>query len=108
MQPLPGTQKMMFHVEHTPIQILSSLFGCAFEQTKAVRVDQLQRQGVGQLRCSANRLAINSNLVISLFAPRDTHGCMQTTVQFDFGKHRTCLMLVLNNGMQTCAAKGAG
>ena len=62
----------MFHVEHTPIEILATLFRGAFEQTETVWVNQLQWQQLSQLRCAACALPVNAYLVIGLSITRNT------------------------------------
>src|SRR5690606_39143069 len=47
---LPCREKLMFHVEHTPTQVLSTLFRRPFQQPEAVRVRSEERRG-GRERC---------------------------------------------------------
>jgi len=102
----------MFHRGNTPqSRIMSSLFGCAFEQTKAVRVMiNLQSNVSANWRSTCGIVCPSiSNLVISLLAPRDYPWKYADHVQFDFSKTPVhALMLMLNTDADALLAKGAG
>ncbi|MNN98585.1 hypothetical protein D3C81_2180060 [compost metagenome] len=72
LQALPCRHESGFHVEHTPVEKLPANLRCPFKQTKAVRVDQLQRQYLGQLRSATRVLAIDADLELTLTITGDT------------------------------------
>ena len=89
----------MFHVEHTPIEILATLFWGAFEQTETVRVNQLQREQLGELRSTASALPVNAYLVIGLAITRNAEFRGNALNGLQLGKDRATVLLVLNNGL---------
>src|SRR5690606_17108309 len=100
--------KTMFHVEHTPIQILPTLFGSALKQAKTVRVDQLQWQDFGELGGTTCVLAIDTDVVVGLPTASNTNLAGVATRQKNLAKDSTAILLVLNNGLQSGTAEGSG
>src|SRR5690554_7785449 len=74
----------MFHVEHTPIQVLSTLYRRPFQQPEAIRVDQLQGQGRSQFRKAAHLLPIHTDLVIGFLAAGNPNGIGYPAALRDF------------------------
>ena len=64
---------------------------------EAVRVDQLQWQYLGQLRCTARILAVDTDLKLSLTVPRNAQCTVPAFGQFDLAKHGTALQFMLND-----------
>ncbi|MNI86870.1 hypothetical protein D3C81_2058370 [compost metagenome] len=56
-------------MEHTPVEKLSANLRRAFQQSKAIRIDQLQWQDLGQLRGAASILPIDTDLEFPLAIP---------------------------------------
>src|SRR5690606_28573302 len=108
LQALPCREKLMFHVEHTPIQVLSTLFRRSFQQPEAVRVDQLQGQGRSQFRKAAHLLPIHTDLVIGYLAARNPDGIGYPTALRDFTEDGAGLFAVTYDRLQAGAAEGTG
>src|SRR5690606_21951947 len=66
LQPLPGWQEAMFHVEHAPVEELPANLGRTFQQAKAVRIDDLKRQYLGELGGASSVLPVDANLQLAL------------------------------------------
>src|SRR5690606_4115700 len=108
LQALPCREKLMFPVEHTPIQVLSTLFPRSFQQPEAVRVAQLQGQGRSQFRKAAHLLPIHTDLVIGFLAARDPNGIGYPTALRDFTEDGAGLFAVTYDRLQAGAAEGTG
>ena len=48
LESTPGLMELRFHVEHSPVDELTSISGTLFDEFVTVRSDQLQRQVLGQ------------------------------------------------------------
>ncbi|CRM97914.1 hypothetical protein [Pseudomonas sp. 22 E 5] len=97
LQALPGSHETWFHVEHTPIEELPADFRRTFQQTKAVRVDQLQRQDFCQLRSTTSILPIDANLELSATVTGYPQAAVPTLSQLNLTKYRARQLLVLDN-----------
>src|SRR5690606_15711872 len=69
LKALPGAQKAGFHVELSPVQKLPTQFRSAFEEAKAIRVDQLQRQRFGKLGRTAHIAPVDADLHLAATIP---------------------------------------
>ncbi|MNF96628.1 hypothetical protein D3C84_794240 [compost metagenome] len=105
LQPLPGRKESWFHVEHSPIQKLPTNFRCSFQQSKTVRIDQLQRQGLSQLRSAFGVLPIDSNLKFTLAITRDPEVALPALGEADLPENRTRGLRVLNHWLQARTAE---
>ena len=92
-------------MEHAPVKKLPADLWGPLKQTEAVRVDQLQRQDLGQLCSTACILAVDTDLELTLAIPRDTQRTMPAFSQFDLTKNCTALLLVLDDGVESHTAK---
>ncbi|MNT29046.1 hypothetical protein D3C72_1647710 [compost metagenome] len=84
-------------MEHAPVEKLSANLRRTFQQSKAVRIDQLQWQDFRQLRGAARVLSIDTDLEFALAIPRNAQGAVPTLRQFNLAKDRACQLLVLND-----------
>ena len=98
----------MFHVEHSPIQILTALFWGAFKQAETVGVDQLQRQRFRQLGSAAHGLPVDTYLVVGLLAASNPNGAGHAVAEYHLGKNRAGILSMLDHWLQSGAAKGTG
>ena len=108
LQALPGLQKPWFHVEHTPVEKLPTNLGRAFQQAEAVGIDELNRQGLGQLRRTTGILPVDTNLELTLTLTRYAEIAQPTIFLAHLTEHGTANLLVLDNRLQPGAAKGTG
>ena len=92
-------------MEHAPVEKLPADLWGPFKKSEAVRVDQLQRKYLGQLRSTARILAVDTNLELPLTIPRDTQCTVSAFCQFYLTKNCTALLLMLDNGVQPHTAK---
>ncbi|MCY1537883.1 hypothetical protein D9M68_733950 [compost metagenome] len=84
-------------MEHSPIEELPTNLRRTFQQAKAIRVDQLQRQRFSQLRSTARILAIDANLKLPLAVTGNPQAALPPVRQLHLTKNRTSELLVLNH-----------
>ncbi|MNN65777.1 hypothetical protein D3C81_1813050 [compost metagenome] len=92
-------------MEHPPVEELAAYFRGTFQQTETVRVDELKRQQLSQLRCAARILPIDANSELPLPLPGNTQVAAATLGQLHFAKHGTGRLFVLDDRVQPGAAK---
>src|SRR5690606_18137883 len=108
LQALPGTQKARFHVEHAPVEKLPAHLGRTLEQAEAIRVDQLQRQGFGQLGGTARVLAVDANLQLAAALASHADAAGRPLGQLDLAEHGQRRLLSLDDWLQALTAERAG
>src|SRR5690606_9187696 len=100
LQALPCREKQMFHVEKTPIQVLSTLLLRPFHQPDAIRVEQLQGQGRSQFRKAAHLLPIHTDLVIGFLAAGNPNGIGYPAALRDFTEDGAGLLAIAYDRLQ--------
>ena len=107
LQALPGAQKAMFHVEHTPVEELPTNLRRTFQQAKTIRIDQLQRQQIGELCSASCILPVDADLQFTLTITRNTQVAGAALGQLHLTENGTSRLLVMNHWLQASAAEGA-
>jgi hypothetical protein len=80
LESLPLPEKLLFHVEHTPVQILAPGSRGTCQQPKAVRSNNLQWQLLRQFGNGSDRLATDLDLSIANAVPLHPEGQPQSTL----------------------------
>ena len=72
LEALPLLEKPVFHVEHSPVQVLSSGAGRTGQQVETIGIDNLYGQLLRQLSHGSHGLSRNLDLYIPIAVPAHT------------------------------------
>lgn len=92
-------------MEHSPVQKLPAYLRCTFQQSEAVRIDQLQRQYFSKLSGTSRILPVNTNLEFALSVARNSEIAVTTLRKIDLSKDGARGLHVLDNREQATATK---
>jgi hypothetical protein len=107
LETLPFAEKMMFHVEHTPIKKSPPGPRRARQQLKTISVDNLEGQVLDQLGNSAHSRARHLYLYFSAAPSLHTKIRVRPGSRCHRAENRTFLFLMVNQGTNAAASKRA-